>query len=308
MASAAGYEFPPIPVSWLTRDLLLFSTSIGLTASNGLHFLYELHPNFQPFPTYPIILSFKHTDQEVVDFYARTSSSEAIPGVPKLDPRRIVDGQRKISILKQIPKTSQGKEWELRGKVIGVYDKGKAGTVTEVEHRLVEKATGEVYAVIVSSSFAVGQGGWGGPKGPKTINFPPPRDRAPDATYTFQTTTDQALLYRLNGDYNPLHADPTIGPKMGFKGAILHGLCTWNITAQGVLGTFGGNDGQRLKSFQARFASPVMPGDKLVVEMWKTGKVEEGAEEVLFETKVEGRVVLSNGRALIAREAGGAKL
>lgn len=96
---------------------------------------------------------------------------------------------------------------------------------------------------------------------------------------------------------------------MGFKGAILHGLCTWNVTAQGVLRTFAGNDGTRLRSFQARFASPVMPGDKLVVEMWKTGKVEDGAEEVLFETKVEGgKTVLSNGRALLKKEGAGSKL
>jgi peroxisomal enoyl-CoA hydratase 2 len=77
----------------------------------------------------------------------------------------MVDGQRQITILKNIPPTSAGRAFELRGKVVGVYDKGKAGTVTEVEHELVEKSTGEVYTRIVSSSFAVGQGGWGGPKG-----------------------------------------------------------------------------------------------------------------------------------------------
>ena len=111
------------------------------------------------------MLSFKHTDQEVVDFYARASDGPPLPGVPKLDSRRMVDGQRQIFILKNIPATSAGSEFELRGKVIGVYDKGKAGTVTEFEHELVEKKSGEVYTRIVSSSFAVGQGGWGGPSG-----------------------------------------------------------------------------------------------------------------------------------------------
>jgi len=158
MASSAGFQYPPIPVSWLKRDLLLFANSIGIK-KDELHFLYELHPSFQAFPTYPIILSFKHTDQEVVDFYARASSGPPIPGAPKIDPKRVVDGQRQLTVLKPIPTTSEGKNFELRGTVIGVYDKGKAGTVTETLHELVEKSSGEVYTRIVSSSFAVGQGG-----------------------------------------------------------------------------------------------------------------------------------------------------
>lgn len=90
---------------------------------------------------------------------------------------------------------------------------------------------------------------------------------------------------------------------MGFPGAILHGLCSWNISAHAVLKTLGGSDAPRLKMFQARFASPVMPGDKLIVDMWVTGKKEaDGSEEVLFVTRVEGgKVVLSNGRALLSK-------
>ena len=92
---------------------------------------------------------------------------------------------------------------------------------------------------------------------------------------------------------------------MGFKGAILHGLCTWNIAAHAVVKEIAGGEGERLRFFMARFASPVLPGDKLVVEMWRTGVVEEGAEEVLFRARVEGgKVVLSNGRALVAVKAG----
>ncbi|KAL7274504.1 hypothetical protein RUND412_002586 [Rhizina undulata] len=307
MASAVGYEFEPIPVSWLKRDLLLFANSIGVK-KDELHFLYELHPNFQAFPTYPIILSFKHTDQEVVDFYARASSDRHIPGAPKLDPRRIVDGQRQLTVIKPIPVTSAGRQFELRGKCLGIYDKGKSGTVMEVEHALVDKSSGEVYTKIVSSSFAVGQGGWGGPKGPKAANYVPP-ERNSDATFVHQTTEEQTLLYRLNGDYNPLHADPTVGTKIGYPGAILHGLCSWNIACHGVLKTFAGGDPGRLRSFQARFAAAVMPGDKLVMEMWRTGKVEEdGFEEIIFVVKVGGKVVLSNGRALLKVEGKGSKL
>jgi len=138
--------------------------------------LQELHPDFAAFPMYPIILSFKHTDQEIVDFYKRSSGGLEIPGVPKLDPRRIADGQRQITILKNIPPTSAGKNFELRAKVIGVYDKGKAGTVTEIENELVEKRSGEVYARIVRSSFAVDRGGWGDPKGSLSLYVIPVPD------------------------------------------------------------------------------------------------------------------------------------
>lgn len=108
--------------------------------------------------------AFKLTDQEVTDFYARSGGSP-IPGVPKFDYRRVVDGQRKLTILKPLPPTSEGKKFELRNKVIGVYDKGKPGTVIETEQTIVDKETGEIYSRTVGSGFFVGQGNWGGPKG-----------------------------------------------------------------------------------------------------------------------------------------------
>ena len=153
--------------------------------------------------------------------------------------------------------------------------------------------------------------------GPSTVNYPPPEGNKPDAVYTHQTTAESALLYRyvvselllkcwslilyrLNGDYNPLHATPEPGQKMGFGGAIMHGLYSWNTTCHGLLKTLGGSDPTNLKEFQARFASPVKPGDKLVTEMWKTGDIKDGWEEVRFVTRAEGgKVVLGNGRALM---------
>lgn len=105
---------------------------------------------------------------------------------------------------------------------------------------------------------------------------------------------------RLNGDYNPLHATPEPGQKMGFGGAIIHGLYSWNSTAHGVLKELGGSDPRNLKEFQARFASPVKPGEKLTTEMWRTGDVQDGFEEIRFVTKNgQGKVVLSNGRCLL---------
>jgi acyl dehydratase len=302
----AGHQFPATPVAWLKRDLLLFANSIGISASE-LHFLYELHPKFAAFPTYPIILPFKHTDQEVVDFYAR-SAGEPIPGIPKLDPKRVVDGERKIIFHKPIPVTSAGRKFEVRSKVLGVYDKGKPGTVVETESTLVDTQTGEKFTTVVGSGFYVGQGGWGGPKGPKNVSYAPPADRAPDATHELQTTPTSALLYRLNGDYNPLHATPEPGKAMGFGGAIMHGLFSWNTTAHGVLKTLGGSDPANIKEFQCRFASPVLPGNKLITKIWRVGKPDaDGFEEVRFVTNVDGgKVCLSNGRALV-RVVGEAK-
>ncbi|RDH24586.1 trimethyllysine dioxygenase TmlH [Aspergillus niger ATCC 13496] len=279
----AGHEFPRQEVSWLKRDALLFAYSIGCKADE-LHFLYELHPNFAVFPTYPLILPFKLTDQEVTDFYARSGGSP-IPGVPKFDYRRVVDGQRKLTILKPLPPTSEGKKFELRNKVIGVYDKGKPGTVIETEQTIVDKETGEIYSRTVGSGFFVGQGNWGGPKGPSNVNYAPPEGKQPDAVHVVQTTPETAHLYRLNGDYNPLHATPEPGEKMGFGGAIVHGLFSWNSAAHGILRELGGSDPKNLKEIQARFASPVIPGDKLITEIWRTGSLQDGYEEIRFVTK-----------------------
>ncbi|TVY31979.1 Enoyl-CoA hydratase 2,peroxisomal, partial [Lachnellula subtilissima] len=251
---------------------------------------------------------FKGTSQEVIDFYA-SQTATTIPGIPKFDSRRVVDGQRLMTFYKPLPPTSAGRKFELRQKVIGVYDKGKSGSVLETQTDIVDKETGEVYSSAIGSAFFMGQGNWGGPKGPASQNFPPPEGKKPDVVVSHQTTADSALLYRLNGDYNPLHATPEPGQKMGFGGAIMHGLSSWNFAAHGLLKAVGGSDPNNMKEFQARFASPVKPGDKLVTEIWRTGEIKDGFEEIRFVTKVEGgKVCLSNGRALIKPVAGKSKL
>jgi peroxisomal enoyl-CoA hydratase 2 len=173
----AGHQYTPYAVSWYKRDVLLFANSIGATVDE-LHFLYvrrstlfpnfyllttikELHPDFAVFPTYSIILPFKHTNAEVIDFYAaQNSARESIPGVPKLDSKRVVDGERHIQFFKPLPTSSEGRSFEIRGKVVGVYDKGKA-TVLETQNDLVDAKTGELYSRATGSGFFVGQGGWG---------------------------------------------------------------------------------------------------------------------------------------------------
>ncbi|KAK8090021.1 hypothetical protein PG997_004982 [Apiospora hydei] len=294
----AGFEYPPKEVSWLKRDALLFAASIGCT-SDELQFLYELDPNFSVFPTYPVVLPFKEDAQEVIDFYAAQKAIK-IPGVPEFDARRVVDGQRLVQFLKPLPRPRPARSSRSAPKVLGVYDKGRPGTVVETQTDLVEAGSGDVYSRAVGSAFYVAQGNWGGPKGPATENFPPPKGKKPDAVFADQTTPQTALLYRLNGDYNPLHAHPEPGKKMGFGGAIIHGLYSFNSSCHGLLQKLGGSDPKNIKEFQARFASPVKPGDKLVTQAWRTGEMKGEWEEIRFVTSVEGgKVCLSNGRALM---------
>ena len=126
----------------------------------------ELHPKFSVFPNFSILLPFKGTSAEVIDFYASQNSNRAsIPDVPKFDSRKVVHGEQAIAFLKPLPTTSEGREFEMRAKVLGVYDKGKPGSVVETENLIVDKATGEVYSRAVGMSFFVGQGNWNGPKG-----------------------------------------------------------------------------------------------------------------------------------------------
>ncbi|KAI0997171.1 hypothetical protein K3495_g11015 [Podosphaera aphanis] len=293
-----GFEFPSIEVAWLKRDLLLFASSIGCKADE-LQFLYEYHPDFQMFPTYPSVLPFKKNSQDVVDFFNPEAMIQ-IPGIPEFDPTRLVDGQRFMQFFKPLPASSEGRRFELRTKVLGVFDKGKAGSVVETQQDLIDLESSEVYVRATGSVFYLGQGNWGGPKGPQTINFPPPSGKAADYIIPNQTTAETALLYRLNGDYNPLHATPEPGEMMGFGGTIIHGLYSWNCAAHALLRSVGDSNPENMKEFQARFASPVKPGDKLITEIWRTGEFKGEFEEIRFVTKIEGgKICLSNGRALI---------
>ncbi|OCK75610.1 Thioesterase/thiol ester dehydrase-isomerase [Lepidopterella palustris CBS 459.81] len=297
---AVGHQFAPIKASYLRRDVLLFANSIGVT-KDELHFLYELHPNFAAFPTFPINLAFKQTDQDVFDFIQRTVSGD-IPGVPPFDPKRSVDGERGIEIVRPIPISSEGLDLEINGSVIGVYDKG-GNMILEGQQLLRDARTDTVYARMTNTAFGIGQGGYGGPRGPTRPSYPPP-ERVPDAVHVFKTSPEQTLLYRLSGDYNPIHADDEFAKAGGFKRAFLQGLGTWNIAAHGMLKELGNSDPARFCTFKARFANIVYPGDALETRMWKVAS-KNGVDEIIFQTVVQsdGRVALSNGFATLKQEA-----
>lgn len=170
--------------------------------------------------------------------------------------------------------------------------------ILEATHELVDVKTNTLYTRMTSTAFGIGQGGYDGPRGQTKAAVKMP-NRAPDAVHVFETTPETALLYRLCGDYNPLHADNAFGERAGFKGAIMQGLGTWNIAAHGIFQTLGSSDVDRFKSFGARFKSVVYPGDVLTTKMWRMGQ-ENGFEKIGFETlakRTDGEevVALSNG-------------
>ncbi|KDN71926.1 putative peroxisomal multifunctional enzyme [Colletotrichum sublineola] len=164
--------------------------------------------------------------------------------------------------------------------------------ILEAEQLLVDAKTNTAYTKMTSTAFGIGQGGYNGPRGPSKPVVQPP-DRRPDAVHITKTTPEAALLYRLCGDYSPLHADEAFGQRAGFTGAILQGLGTWNMAAHGLLQKLGGSDPRRFKAYGARFKDVVYPGDTLETRMWVV-QSEKGVDRVVFETAVkeDGRVVL----------------
>lgn len=141
--------------------------------------------------------AFKKSSQEVVDYH-QSQEKIGVPGIPAFDSKRVVDGQREIQILKELPTTSAGRNFEIRSKILGIYDKGKPGSVVETEQTLVDNDAAIVYTRMVSSKFYVGQGEWGGPRGSSAPKYPPPegREDTPDKTSHLQLSNEIAHLYR----------------------------------------------------------------------------------------------------------------
>ncbi|KIX97759.1 uncharacterized protein Z520_06537 [Fonsecaea multimorphosa CBS 102226] len=291
------YELPSKDVGWLKRDVLLFALSIGCTVGE-LHFLYEFHPKFAVFPTYSIILPFKLTDEEVTDYFAR-QSLPSVPGMPKFDPKRGVDGERKLTIFKPLPTSSAGKSFELRSRVIGIYDKGKAGTVIETEQSIVDKRTSEVYSRAVGSAFLIGKATGAGLKDQFPPRTPIPRTGCQMPALRFRLTTRLHICTGSTGTTTPSTQLP-----IWAGGAILHGLYSWNAVAHGILKEVGFSNPRALREFSARFASPAKPGDTLITKLWTVGTGEDGFEDIRFVTMNQtGKPVLSNGRALLRRHS-----
>jgi acyl dehydratase len=269
---AVGTESEPYEASWTSKDALLYAVSIG-AGVDELAFTTENTANVdqQVFPTFAVVIGYR--------------AGSAFRSIGTFNPAMLVHGQQAITLHKPLPASGTA---TVRGRITAIHDKGKAAVVV-TEAVATDNADGAPMYTSVSSAFIRGEGGWGGDRGPSGPQNVPP-NRAADHSVTYLTSPDQALLYRLNGDRNPLHSDPSFAAMGGFDRPILHGLCTYGFTGRALLHTLCDGDASRFHHIEARFASPVLPGDALTVSMW-----ESGDGEALFTTSVGDRVVIDQG-------------
>ncbi|MBN1210482.1 MAG: SDR family NAD(P)-dependent oxidoreductase [Myxococcaceae bacterium] len=281
--AALGFEFPSVTSSYDERDLSLYALGVGAArdplSPQELRFVYENHSEgFQPLPTFAVVPAVNAVLKLVAE-------GKQAPGLNYgLD--RVLHGEQYTELIRPLPPHAKLRH---QGKIKDIFDKGKnALVVTDI--RTFNADTGEELVRNEMTIFVRGAGGWGGERGPASdLNAPP--ERAPDAVVTEKTQENQALLYRLSGDWNPLHADPEFASAFGFPKPILHGLCTFGHVARHVLKAFRDSDARYFKSIKVRFAESVFPGETLQTEMWK-----ESPSRILFRCKVleRDKVVISN--------------
>ena len=266
--------------SYGDRETMLYALGIGMGADplnhDELPFVFE-QPALKAVPTMASVLT-----------------RVALLKDCGYDYTKVVHGEQCLALHRPLP--PQG-ELIASARVTEAYDKGAgkgALIYTEVVAR--SAADGQPMFTLLSSTFARGDGGFGGPAGSGPAPHVLP-ERSPDATVTLQTRKDQALFYRLNGDRNPLHADPDLAKRVGFPVPILHGLCTYGIACRAVLQEVAAYDHARIVGFDVRFSAPVYPGEAIATDLWVDGKV------VSFRCRIPTRenvVVISNGRCILA--------
>ncbi|KAI8929726.1 HotDog domain-containing protein [Entophlyctis helioformis] len=304
LAKAVGFEAQPLPVSWTQRDLLLYAHTIGAQPAE-LNLTYELDPKWSPFPTYPLVLSLKGDSHTVTDFAKMLDHGGRVP-LPEFDRRRVVHAEQSIEVLRPIP-ASSGTGWHITKRVNGIKDTGK-GIIMEQEHTLVCPAGVPHVRMFATSMFlgATFEKGFSKFLVAKPVGGNPPQ-RNPDYIHTDVVGANHAALYRLNGDYNPLHIDPKLGKSMGFGGIILHGLCSYGYAAHAIVAGFAGSDPSRFVSMSARFASPVIPGQTLETLAWKEDKGDTVVVTFVQRIKETGKVNLANG-VVVLKKAAASKL
>jgi acyl dehydratase len=271
---AVGAKSEPTRQSWSSKDALLYAVGVGA----GQEPLEELQYTTE---------NSADIDQKVLPTMAVVlgGGGGAFGQIGSFNPAMLVHGEQAISLHREIPVEG---EIETVSEITGIYDKGKgAVVVSEATSTLV--SDGEPLFSKTMSAFIRGEGGFGGDSGP-ALEWERP-DGDPDESVTYTTRPEQALIYRLSGDRNPLHADPKFAAMGGFDKPILHGLCTYGFTGRGLLRALCDGDSSRFRSMYGRFSSPVLPGEELTVKVWRTG-----SGEAVFQTEgSDGRVVLDKG-------------
>jgi len=273
--SLVGVPSEPQERSWTSKDALLYAIGVGAGLGDPLQELEFTTENSegvrqQVLPTYAVLVAQARTSRGLGDF----------------DRAMLVHAEQSFELHRPLPV-----EGTVRtvATVTGIYDKG-SGALVASENVAVDAATGAKLVTSRSGAFIRGEGGFGGERGPSDRWLRP--ERPPDHRVVLPTRPEQALLYRLSGDRNPLHADPKFAARGGFSRPILHGLCTYGVTGRALLHTLCGSDPARFLSMSGRFSRPVLPGDTLVVSIW----LQDG-DGALFQTATEdGTVVIDHGR------------
>lgn len=265
--------------SYSDRDVMLYAYAIGMGADpldeNELAFVNEATAT-------PRAL-------KVVPTFASVAAPGAEPGDMNLN--LVVDGERDITFHKPLATAAQ---ITVDSSMLAVYDKGKdKGAVVRYQNVL-KNSDGEPLATVVITYVARGDGGFDAPAARQAQPHQVPT-RGPDRSIDISTRPDQALIYRLCGDRDPLHSDPEHAKRAGFPRPILQGLCTYGITCRGILQTYADYDSTAFKQHVARFSSPVYPGDVVTLDMWKDGN------QISFEARVKARgvTVVKNGLTLL---------
>ncbi|PWN47067.1 putative multifunctional beta-oxidation protein, partial [Violaceomyces palustris] len=273
--TAKAQKYDDSEFSYSERDVILYNLGIGATEKE-LDLVFEQDDGFKALPTFGVIPQFMASGGIPLDF------------LPNFSPMMLLHGEQYLSIKKEIPTSATLIN---KPKIMEVLDKGKAAAVTSIVHT-VDKESGELVFENQSTVFIRGSGGFGGKKSGKdrgaasAVNKPP--SRSPDKVVTEKTTDSQAALYRLSGDYNPLHVDPSFAQVGGFEKPILHGLCSFGISGKHVFKSFG-----PFKDIKVRFTGHVFPGETLETSMWKEGN------KVIFVTKVLERGTQALGAAAV---------
>ena len=266
-SQALGHVMDPLPFAYEERDVMLYALAVGLgvppTDEKQLQFVYE--NGLQVLPTFGVIPPFN-----------ALMGLGSVPGVD-INPMMILHGEQYLEIKGDIPTSGS---LTSSPKVSGVYDKGKGALILiDVD---TTDAQGNAVFFNQFSIFVRGEGGFGGDRGP-AVSIEAP-DRAPDTVEEFVTLPQQALLYRLCGDRNPLHVDPGMASMVGFDQPILHGLATFGVVGHAVLKHYCDYDAKKFKSIKLRFSGHVFPGETIVTKMWQ-----ESDSRILLEAEVKER-------------------
>jgi acyl dehydratase len=278
--SLINSRIPAVEQQLTKRDTILYALGVGLGADpcdeKQLRFVYE--ENLVALPTMAIVLGYP-------------GAWHANPGTG-ITRTHVVHGEQGFTIHRPIPV-----EGVITGltELTAVVDKGKdKGALLMTKNTVRDKATQEIVCTLTSTTFCRADGGFGGPSGPVKEPHAIPT-RAPDLTCDLPTLPQAALIYRLSGDYNPLHADPAYAKKAGFTMPILHGRCTFSVAGHALLRACCDYDERKLKSMEGRFSSPVYPGETIRTEIW----VDSAIVSFRSSVPVRGVTVLNNGRAEI---------